>query len=137
MQRVREHAAALGLSADQAQAMADRHAASVAQHMQTLGRWDAEFAADAEFGGSDEQRATTGQWIDASIQRFDPTGEVKALLDETGYGRHPAVRRLLARIGQAMQPGQVAAGGLTAQPSKTRSQQLYPQHYDGGKPKLS
>ena len=72
--------------------------------------WEAASRADPEFGGDklDESLATANRVFAA----YDPQGEIRTMLTETGYGNHPALIRFFVAIGRDLSPGRmVGAGG--------------------------
>lgn len=87
--------------------------------------WSAQALADPELGGSKEALATSVEYANKVVDRLaDP--DLKELLKVTGWGSHPAVLRLLNRIGRGMsessfRPGKGAAGGGP----KTAAEKLY------------
>nr|DAP31199.1 MAG TPA: putative protease [Caudoviricetes sp.] len=72
--------------------------------------WEAASRADPEFGGDklDESLATANRVFAA----YDPQGEIRKMLTETGYGNHPALIRFFVAIGRDLSPDRmVGAGG--------------------------
>ena len=72
--------------------------------------WEAASRADPEFGGDklDESLATANRVFAA----YDPQGEIRTMLTETGYGNHPALIRFFVAIGRDLSPDRmVGAGG--------------------------
>lgn len=72
--------------------------------------WEASSRADPEFGGDklDESLATANRVFAA----YDPQGEIRTMLTETGYGNHPALIRFFVAIGRDLSPDRmVGAGG--------------------------
>lgn len=72
--------------------------------------WEAASRVDPEFGGDklDESLATANRVFAA----YDPQGEIRTMLTETGYGNHPALIRFFVAIGRDLSPDRmVGAGG--------------------------
>lgn len=98
--------------------------------------WTNDAIADAEIGGTPEKLAVSVEKAQQALAKYGPP-ELKPLLDETGFGSHPAVIKLLASIGRAMSEGSLVLGA-TGQPGKPKSdgQLMYPDLYNSdGTPK--
>lgn len=106
------HCLELGMSREQAQASLDfsvkLHERRQAEFLEQRRTWQQEIKADAEFGG----RNFTASCVAAkqALAAFDEEGEVRRMLQATGYGDNPAVVRCFARIGRAMAEDRLATG---------------------------
>lgn len=67
---------------------------------QTMEAWQKEMDKDADFGGA-KFKATVAEARKAFAQ-FDGDGELRKVLRESGYDKHPAIIRVVARVGRAM-----------------------------------
>lgn len=132
LDNVRAYAQQLGLTVEHAQAMADRDAQILhaqraearAAVQERIAEWQGEIQADTNLGGL--KWPNTQVRMQTVLTRFDPKGELRGVLEQSGYLHHPAVVRVLAGIGQAMEPGQVAPGGPPAPAPKTTAERMYP-----------
>ena len=70
-----------------------------ADHEATVNGWSKAIKDDKEFGG--EKFNDSVNYSHQVINRF-ATPEFKQLLNETGYGNHPELFKVFAKIGQAM-----------------------------------
>lgn len=70
--------------------------------------WVAELKADPTFGG--EQYLTTVEDVTRASARF-LTAEERELLNVTGWGNHPMLCKMFARIGQALANDKLLMGG--------------------------
>jgi hypothetical protein len=88
--------------------------------------WEAAAKADPEIGGGKAE--ITDARLAAVLKRFDADGAFKKELDDTGFGKHPIVRRLFARIGAAMSEDSGAGGadgGTPATPPKSVADRIH------------
>ena len=98
------HCRNLGMSREQAQASLDfsvrLHEEQRAAFARQRRDWRSEIQADPDFGG----RHFSASCVAAkrALAAFDDSGEVRRMLEETGYGDNPAIIRVFARIGRAM-----------------------------------
>lgn len=125
-----------GLSNEQAQAALDEvEGKTKATREANLQRWSAETKAAFK----DEDPTAFDKTLKLARDRFIPKDSPLArLLDQSGYGSHPAVVKHFYELGKAMREDSatqsVNAGGKP--PEKTSSQVMYPDMYDeNGKPK--
>lgn len=93
--RVSASFAKAGLTGDQAKAVLELHAQEQAQqakaHDAQVRSWQEQSMADPEIvEGLDDAKAL--------LAHYDHGGKVRALLEETGYGAHPAVVKMLVRM---------------------------------------
>lgn len=122
----------LNLPQDKAQELADFAAAEtkaandtqVAYIKQMGDEWLSKSKADPEFGGAkyDATAANNARFIDAFGD-----AELKTLLNETGFGNHPALMRLIHRAQKVMgEDAYVKAGTGETGPSTTLAGHMYP-----------
>jgi len=157
VERTAATARALGLTNDAAQQLLDhdvalltaRQAAEAEARQATIdawkpggsewtkrdAAWTAQAKADPELGKTPEEFSASLERARQALEKYGP--ETKALLDETGFGSHPAVLRMLARVGRAMaEPGFVVGASAPSARPKSDAQLMYPNHYtDDGSPK--
>lgn len=98
--------------------------------------WKAQALADKELGAGDPAKfAVHVEKAQQALAKYGP--ELKAYLNETGLGSHPAAIKFLSRIGAAMSEGAPVVGTIGGTPkAKSLAAELYPQHYDeNGVPK--
>ena len=68
------------------------------KHEQQVQAWEEASRNDPDFGGEklNENLAIANRALEA----YDPQGEIRAMLAETGYGNHPALVRFFLAIGR-------------------------------------
>jgi hypothetical protein len=121
-----------GYSQAQAQAVLDREialskdvqAGAAKEVADAKTAWEAASRADAEIGGANYDK--TLQSANAVLAKFDPKGELKAMLDATPMGNNPAVLRFFAAVAKATLPDGFVPGGKPTGSEKTPAQVLYP-----------
>jgi hypothetical protein len=94
--------------ADSQKALLDAWAPNGAEWKKQQDEWTKLSKADSAIGGEKFNQAveSAGQ----AVERFgDP--ELKKMLEETGFGRHPVVLRFLSKIGAASRESTFANGG--------------------------
>lgn len=98
-------------------------------------QWATQAKADPELGATPEAFAVSVEKAQQALAKYGP--ELKPLLDETGFGSHPAVIKMLARIGKASSEGSLVLGtGGQIKRATSDAQVLYPSNYDEqGNPK--
>lgn len=111
-----------------AEVSADRAAQKTAneQAFKTLATktWVEEVQADATYGG--EKYLTTVADVKKAADRF-LTPEERVILNQTGWGNHPMLVKMFARIGQALANDKLVVGGAgSGSTPKTNAQVLYP-----------
>ena len=115
LEQLEKWAKTVGLSKEQAEKIRDQHAKERAdlpqRMMQQDQEWRDELYADKEFGGQNWDKTVTN--ARKALQAYDPTGEAVELLRQTGYGSHPTLVRLLARIGADMGEDNVLRAGTS------------------------
>lgn len=115
LEQLEKWAKTVGLSKEQAEKIRDQHAKERAdlpqRMMQQDQEWRDELYTDKEFGGQNWDKTVTN--ARKALQAYDPTGEAVELLRQTGYGSHPTLVRLLARIGADMGEDNVLRAGTS------------------------
>lgn len=79
------------------------------KHEQQVKAWEEASRNDPDFGGEklDENLAIANRALEA----YDPQGEIRAMLAETGYEKHPALVRFFLAIGRDLSPDRMVGGG--------------------------
>ena len=79
------------------------------KHEQQVQAWEEASRNDPDFGGEklNENLAIANRALEA----YDPQGEIRAMLTETGYGNHPALVRFMVAIGRDLAPDRMVSGG--------------------------
>lgn len=98
----------LKLGNEQAQKLADLYAAQMQKvqeaqrenYLKTIEAWEAEAKKDPEIGGDKLQGAIAS--ATRALRAYDTDGSFLKLMDESGFGNHPAVMRFVARVGKAL-----------------------------------
>lgn len=117
-----------GLSQQQAQAvfdlgMAQNKAAheALAKQEQT---WRAQIVAEPDIGG-DNIRATA-EYAKLALSHYGDDGEIKALLDRSGYGSNPKVLRFLYNIGKKVSEDTPPNAGISGKEELPLHERMYP-----------
>ena len=79
------------------------------KHEQQVQAWEEASRADPEFGGEKLQENLA--IANRALEAYDPQGEIRAMLAETGYGNHPALVRFFLAIGRDLSPDRMVGGG--------------------------
>ena len=102
----------LGMTREQAQASLDfsvrMHEAQTAAFIRQRREWRSQIQTDPDFGGKNFSASCTAAKKALSV--LDENGDVRRMLEETGYGDNPAVIRVFARIGRAMAEDRFVSG---------------------------
>jgi len=107
LESVKAAAKQLGLTAEQAQLLAEQQASQKQQFQQSAiesfnaltGQWLEQAKSDPEYGGDNFERNL--QYATTALDKF-ATPEFKAALNESGYGNHPEMIRIFSRIGKTL-----------------------------------
>lgn len=130
-QKLSEQANELGLEGEQAQKFIDSHAeakkqfteSADAQWKEMTDGWLEQVKADEEIGGDNFE--TSVQLADKALTQFS-TPEFKKALNESGYGNHPEMVRVFARMGKFLSEDKPVGGEDNQGGEKSREQTLYP-----------
>lgn len=117
-----------GLNQQQAQAVLDlgmsqtkaTHEALVQQEQ----TWRAQIVAEPDIGG-DNIRATA-EYAKLALTHYGDDGEIKDLLDRSGYGSNPKVLRFLYNIGKKVSEDTPPNAGLSGKEELPLHERMYP-----------
>lgn len=126
----REAGKKFGLSAEQMQGLVDfddERTKVLAQeyreeHERTTAGWLEAAKADKSIGGAKWSETTAD--LERVMTKFGADAEFKKLLDESGYGNHPAFIRVFAAIGKAMREDKLVGGAKGAGAGATKKPTL-------------
>ena len=79
------------------------------KHEQQVQAWEEASRNDPDFGGEKLQENLS--IANRALEAYDPQGEIRAMLAETGYGNHPALVRFFLAIGRDLSPDRMVGGG--------------------------
>ena len=79
------------------------------KHEQQVQAWEEASRNDPDFGGEKLQENLA--IASRALEAYDPQGEIRAMLAETGYGNHPALVRFFLAIGRDLAPDRMVGGG--------------------------
>lgn len=123
-----EHCRAAGFSKEQAEKqlgwMKDNYQNWHEQQTAQRKSWREELRADKDFGG-DKYDASLAE-AKKALATFDEGGQIRAMLDETGYGDHPAVVRIFTRVGRALAEDKVMKKNDGVRERSLLEDRLYP-----------
>lgn len=141
LERTAATARELGLSQEHAQKMLDsvvaetatREAALLAQYQpggdawaKQVDGWGTAALADAEIGGTPEKLAENVALAQKVLGTFG-SEQMNTFLHTTGFGSHPEVVRMFAKMGRTMGEGSFVPGGSAADNSEeARLARMYP-----------
>ena len=80
------------------------------KHEQQVQAWEDASRNDPDFGGEKLQENLA--IASRALEAYDPQGEIRAMLEETGYGNHPALVRFFIAIGRDLSPDRMVSGGV-------------------------
>jgi hypothetical protein len=86
--------------------------------------WQAQILADTELGGTPEKLAEHAELGRRVVDAFFPP-EMKAFLDDTGFGNHPAVFKGFLKLGRLMAEGKVLPVGKPPGNDKKSSEEVF------------
>ena len=103
---------------DAVKAFQSRQTESIAKARQD---WKAAWSKDPEFGGDKTSEST-----ELAKRAWDRVAdnELKTLADQTGFGDHPAVLRMMARIGRLFSEDTLIRGSLGGAPQKKSNEEI-------------
>jgi len=82
------------------------------KHEQQVQAWEEASRNDPDFGGEKLQENLA--IANRALEAYDPQGEIRAMLAETGYGNHPDLIRFMLAIGRDLAPDRmVSASGAS------------------------
>jgi hypothetical protein len=130
MERIASYSKDQGLSKDAAQKLVEQESLArdsfmvslQAQHQQMVQQWADDVKSDKELGG--ERFAESAELAKRVVDRFG-TDAFRKNLNESGYGNHPEVVRIFARIGKAMAPDSLVLGGKQSGGAKSMADIFY------------
>lgn len=96
------------LDAQVAERLRAQEAAQQLQWQAQVSQWRQEVARDPDLGG--ENLAASVARAQLALDRFDQDKSIGRLLEETGYGNHPAVVRFFNRMADALMEDNPAQG---------------------------
>lgn len=103
--------AAQGLVEEETAAVNEFHSASIQSYQKQISSWAEETKKDPEIGGQNYE-ATIKLAQSGMKQVASP--KLIELMDTVGFGNHPEVIRMFAKIGSAMQNDKLVRGNLSA-----------------------
>lgn len=133
-----EVAAAAKLAPETAQAVVDLYGEMQAQAVQewnaTVAGWRKEAEADPFLAGqaiADGGFANVREAVSAAARFINRFGgaDLRAVLDSSGLGNHPAVVKALAQAGRELAPDQLVTGQAPGSSDEARLRALYPSSY--------
>lgn len=71
--------------------------------------WEHELKQDQDFASKNFNTAV--QYARMGLENIDTTGELKKVLEESGYGSHPAVVRAMYKIGKMLDNDKIVGKG--------------------------
>lgn len=131
VQKIEEFAKANKLSPEKAQELLVREDALLKSHVESqlsahnerVESWRVAASKDKEIGG--EAFGQNAELAKRAVEKFGST-ELKQMLDVTGFGNHPEVIRVFARIGKAMSEDKIISGGAPpSAPQKSIAEKFY------------
>lgn len=131
LERIEAYAKARGLTQEQAQAVVDNEGIALktfadgqkAQHAERIDKWIADTKADKELGGDNFVKNV--EMAHRALNHFG-SDTLKAELDKSGFGNHPEIVRVFAKIGQAMSDDSFVKAKMDpVQRESTRASRFY------------
>lgn len=95
----------------------------VTEFQKTSQQWVSDLKADKEFGGE-----KFNETVESAKRAFHAYAgpELVKLMNDTGYGNHPEVLKMFARIGAGLKEGRFVSGGQPVVAQKGPANKLYP-----------
>lgn len=136
VKEVETYAREKGLSNEQAQELLTRqdsvvksfHDQQVADHEAQVSQWVEAAKNDKEIGGTKFNEHV--EYAHRALKHFDTNGDLSKGLELTGFGNHPEIIRVFAKIGKAMANDKFVHAPPGAPPAQKRPQDIM---YDGNK----
>ncbi|MBQ9405240.1 MAG: hypothetical protein IJU37_00705 [Desulfovibrio sp.] len=89
-----------------------------------LKSWEQQARTDKEFGGTNFDANVAD--ARKALSTFDTDGSIRAMLEDTGYGSHPAVLKIFARVGKALGEDKLTGQGGNGTEEKPLEDRLWP-----------
>jgi hypothetical protein len=130
IKEIEEFAKTNKLAPEKAQELLNRESALLKTHVETMQSqhnervevWKDVASKDKEIGG--EAFGQNVEYAKRSLEKF-ATPELKTMLDNTGFGNHPEVLRVFARIGKAMSDDKILKGSPASNDSRSMAEKFY------------
>lgn len=117
-----------GLNQQQAQAVFDLGMAQNKATHEALAKqeqtWRAQFLAETDIGG--DNYLVTKEYALKALSHYGDDGEIKALLDRSGYGSNPKVLRFLYNIGKKVSEDTPPNAGISGKEELPLHERMYP-----------
>lgn len=93
---------------------------------ENMDKWAKELKQDPDFAGENFQ--TSVQYALKGLAHVDPKGELLQVLEQSGYGSHPAVVRAMYKIGKMLDNDSIVNGSAKSAAQKPLWDRLYQQY---------
>lgn len=117
-----------GLNQQQAQAVLNLGLAQNKASHESLTKqeqeWRAQILADKDIGG-DNIRATV-DYARRALSHYGDDGEIKTLLDKSGYGSHPTILKFLYNVGKSVSEDTPPNAGSSGKEELPLHERMYP-----------
>lgn len=113
----------LGMSKEQAEQVINMRKAEADQWEKTIVGWQQAIVKDPEFGCENYQQTVIS--AKRALNAYDPSGVVRQLLDQTGYGNHPEIIKLMARAGRDLSEEKIITSKGGSGNQKSLADRLY------------
>lgn len=87
----------------------NEHQAFIEARKKSMEAWEHELKQDQDF--SSKNFNTAVQYARMGLEHIDTNGELKKVLEESGYGSHPAVVRAMYKIGKMLDNDKIVGKG--------------------------
>lgn len=87
----------------------NEHQAFIEARKKSMEAWEHELKQDKDF--SSKNFNTAVQYARMGLENIDTNGELKKVLEESGYGSHPAVVRAMYKIGKMLDNDKIVGKG--------------------------
>ena len=85
------------------------HQAAMQERQNNMQKWENDLRQEPEFAGENYNQAV--QYAKMGLKHIDPKGELFSVLEESGYGSHPAVVKAMYQIGKMLDNDKFAGKG--------------------------